>query len=907
MKAEKDKRCINIFLKHLKYIVSKTNVCYLLLSLIIAFVFTEYRGYFIDWYDENIIPILALFKSDVYIWAVTTISALFLLCMLTKRLKECYRFDSRILWFLSVVVIISSIYRWSGKYEYVEWMGCISYVDILNTLGLFYIIAGLINKGVCIYNLHPKKDDFSVEDSEFESLLNDWPIESETDDIFELKEEAGKIAQYICTAEKRKTWSLAITSPWGTGKTSFMNLIIEQLEVNHKKEFEFVLFNPRDCKSFQSIQEEFFNQIACTLAKYDSRCSNIIKDYMSALKLIDNRGVVEKFANLYSILDKTDLKERIKQSFASIKKKVVVLIDDFDRLSKDEIMEVLKLIDSNAAFNNLVFLTAYDKAQVNKSLGETNNTEDACFVDKFFNLEFSIPSRPYSYIAHYIVDMLSEKLNAEKSEKEQIKNAIMGKAPMFKENVPTMRDAKRYINQVLLDYKPVKGDVNVEEFLLVSILKYRYFEEYKKLYKKEYIHQGSLFADSSIYYLDENLKADEKVRALLGSLFPKDKDQVGNHFRHIREAQSFDNYFVNRIYSSLRIGDMKVIFNEEISKVYNKIDIWLKKEDSAKDIVDYLASFNMDEFNDSSSFIRFAEVVTFVAIKHPNSMAYWLFFRLIYLSNLEGYDRKYNLNLEKYKMTLLKIVLNKNIDPEYIMLRSIHTSYITGRMLDSDELIKDGDIWPVLKSTFLGYVSKQNDEQKKLSWLYDCAESMIPESRRIILDKECASAYKIYIAKHPKWYITHFVRLGMSPINDEYNSVACEPFWEQIFGSVDELIKFIDSCASKNIKGASVAKNFIPIYLANNKKPIEFSNQGNVQEKIDNRLGNEYKMYEKLKKIQAFLETIPDSADGLSVEDKTRNLELLNTKLEELSKIQLYIILNGDIHREIERKIQVMK
>ena len=83
-----------------------------------------------------------------------------------------------------------------------------------------------------------------------------------------------------------------------------------------------------------------------------------MKNYMSSLQLIDNRGVIEKAVSFYRIWNKENLIERIKKTIGSIQKRVLVIIDDFDRLSKEEILEVLKLIDNNAAFPNLIFLTA---------------------------------------------------------------------------------------------------------------------------------------------------------------------------------------------------------------------------------------------------------------------------------------------------------------------------------------------------------------------------------------------------------------------------------------------------------------------------------------------------------------------------------------------------------------------
>jgi len=177
---------------------------------------------------------------------------------------------------------------------------------------------------------------------------------------------------------------------------------------------------------------------------------------MASLQLIDNRQIIERAVNFYKIWDKNDLKEQLTGVFNGLKKSILVFIDDFDRLSKDEILEVLKLIDSNAAFNNLIFFTAYDKEQVNKSLGESYKTKDACFVDKFFMYEYHIPSRPYSFILNYINKAIRENV----CEDEKV---LSQSRYFFQEYVPTLRDAKRFINQIKIDYQYVKGDVCVDE------------------------------------------------------------------------------------------------------------------------------------------------------------------------------------------------------------------------------------------------------------------------------------------------------------------------------------------------------------------------------------------------------------------------------------------------------------
>ena len=873
----------------------------LFLCLIITYALVAYNSQYMSWYDKIIMPILSCFISDVWISLLTSFLIIIVVYDIVRKYGVRYQYEKKViltLFFLSIVLIAC---RLSANYDYVNWFLSVSYVDVIIGSCIAYIIAAIVNKCRMLYKLCNSNDKKSANAKD--SILNDWPIEHKEEDIFDLEDESIKLAEKIKILDRKKTWSLAITAPWGTGKTSFLNLILEHIS---KRDFEVVRFIPRDSKSYKTIQEDFFNSIACVLSKYDSRCSKTLKDYMASLQLIDNRGVVEKLVNFYRIWNKDSLKDSIKKSFVSLDKKVLVIIDDFDRLSKDEILEVLKLIDSNAAFTNLVFLTAYDKEQVNKSLGDSYTTKDAYFVDKFFNLEFTIPSRPYSYISRYIEDKLCKFLNANKSEKKNIQQTITNRSSLFEEYIPTLRDAKRFINQFVLDYKQVRGDVIIDEFLLVKLIKYRYPELYRSLYKKEYVERKSfLYSSMNIWYLKEKIDENLKLLPILKLLFPKDNNSVRNSYKHIYDMQSFDNYFVNQIYSSLRIRDMQALFSYEWKDVTSTIDRWVDSDDNSKDFIDYLDSRNMDYFS-KDTFWRYAEMVAYIASKLPNSRAYWLFMRIIYNDNLKGYDKKYDLDLDFYKNRLLDIV--KNSDVQLMLITNIHYEYKTLKLKEDEELIKDDDIWPFIKEKFIQKVNDSSiDEANLLNWLYRCVDNMEETSRHLNLDRNCLDSYRRRVVEAPSYYIKTFVRLGMVSSSPDWNSVACEPFWRQIFGDEFQFESFLNECREKRIEKSDLVWNFWQLYKANEYKPISYENQGSVQEKIDKDLVEEVSKLKELNRIENEVSRIPDNKDSVPEEDKTQYKQLLHQYKNELDGITLYISLNGRLKSAIDKKLKILE
>jgi len=369
--------------------------------------------------------------------------------------------------------------------------------------------------------------------------------------------------------------------------------------------------------------------------------------------------------------------------------------------------------------------------------------------------------------------------------------------------------------------------------------------------------------------------------------------------------QSFDNYFVNQIYSSLRIRDMRALFSYEWENVTTTIDTWINSDNNSKDFIDYLDSRDMDYFS-NNTFLRYAEMVAYIASKLPNSRAYWLFLRIIYNDNLKGYDKKYDLDLGLYKNCLLDIV--KNSDVQLMLITNIHFEYKTLKLKEDEELIKDDDIWPFIKEKFIQTTKKTAlNEDNLLNWLYRCVDNMEETSRKLCLDKDCLDAYRKRVEDNPSYYIKTFVRLGMVSSSPDWNSVACEPFWRQIFGDEFQFEIFLNKCKENGIEKSDLVWNFWQLYKANEFEPISYENQGPVQDKIDNNLVEEVRKLEEMRLIEDKVSQIPQIIDSVSKEEKEQYKQLLINKKNELDNIKLYISFTGSLKRLINEKLKILE
>ena len=862
------------------------------------------EGALLDYWDEKIV--------DTYLspltrnWVLTTACILFTIFVIAVAI---YRFIIRYQYRLSVacVFLVTAIllahYRFHTiLYIYVSpWNNCcFTYVDFLLVwLGL-YIIASIAN---CISTFFIEeqtkaapaiqaKAKRSEDNLLIPVLQSDNPISLMEEDELDYDKEVNKLTKEIADLNPAQSWSIAISAPWGAGKSSFMNMLRKSLS---GKDFESFTFAPRNSKSAKNIQADFFNQLMALVGKIDIRIKNTMESYMELLGLIDNTGLLSKLT-LSHIWKDEESKASLEEILEEYPKRIVVFIEDFDRLTRPEIIEVLKLIDNNAAFPNIIFITAYDKENVNAMLQRGGRRSNATpFADKFFNFEYVLPERPYTYVKKYLYGLLENMIDNEKHKAEL--------AVMFDENkhyidtylqpcVATLRDAKRFYNMFATDYAHLQEDVIFKEFLFVELLKYHYPDVYHKLHSHEY-----LIEEDTVWSIKDNYHVDETAKMIMTDLFSIQKvNEYGeemapeNPYRHIYDTAYFDNYFVNGVYGYLRVKDMRKTIDEGLELSKETIDNWFEDGIKETDYCLFMDSIIREDFTSKEQYFNYVDIYLYVVIHHQSKMLSWSDGNILQRQYAQWRLDKLGISEEEYKVHLLKSLNDVTLDPLMRAQRGLlEKEDIKDYYIERDEIYK------VIKKQFFDILKDESiDEKDKFSYLL----SRYDNTETVLLDADCCETYKQYIFSNPSWYIANFVDLADKFAPSDYNTITCRIFWKKIFLSESTMEEFIDDCYSKNLPGAECAKNFWRIYKANNFEGIRFEHQGNVRAKIDNNLMAEVEQLDELEAIKSEVNT-------LSLEIKKGNIDprLLKLKIESLEKrlsnVQLYISLNGAIYTEI--------
>ena len=242
--------------------------------------------------------------------------------------------------------------------------------------------------------------------------ITDMPCTSEEEDLLEISKYVKGLGKFI--RECKTPMSIAIQGDWGTGKTSTLNLLKKNLEADKDTNgIKCVFFNTWQYSQF-NMEDSLYVSFVHNLVKQCGGNDEILKTVAGFGKLAFFKAIDWKFGtNASEILDgfekaKKDQMEsvsKLQEDFAELVKKtgkrLVIFIDDLDRLNPEVAVELLEIIKLFVNVENSIFVLAIDYEVVvkgvRKKYGE-NLSEEKCrnFFDKIIQLPFKMPVERYN-------------------------------------------------------------------------------------------------------------------------------------------------------------------------------------------------------------------------------------------------------------------------------------------------------------------------------------------------------------------------------------------------------------------------------------------------------------------------------------------------------------------------------
>lgn len=426
-------------------------------------------------------------------------------------------------------------------------------------------------------------------------ISSDKPIKDLKNDKLERKEFIENIFEIIKKQLNKDGVVFGIEGKWGSGKTSILNILENKLVSEKILVFK---FNPWNFSTRKQLISDFFEQFSLFIGSRTSMKEDF-KEVAKKLKIISSLmkpiGIIPGVSPIISIVEKggnivaktlddysdgkdfETIKKELEKHLENREDRIIVFIDDLDRLPDDEIREIFQLVKGVGDLNNVTYLISYDRRIVVEALNKTQEKKGEEYLEKIIQLEFKLPKIKLEMITDIffkkyllLVNDIKEEKNNIGKYKELYMNGLFNRIQSF-------RDINKILNNIFFALNYAKKELYLPEFLVIKILEN--FEskiiEYIYFNKQEFIKTRNDYlrnenkkerAKKVKLFLKENVKvfSFEEIDSILGSIFP-DMIREPSDYRRFTYINEIENHIYNErhFYKYFKYN----LSNDEISNI----------------------------------------------------------------------------------------------------------------------------------------------------------------------------------------------------------------------------------------------------------------------------------------------------------------------------------------------------
>ena len=358
-------------------------------------------------------------------------------------------------------------------------------------------------------------------------LQSDEPIKMAEDDSLERQRLAHSIAGKILSRDTTSCIVIGIAGPWGSGKTSLLNLVYNELhdETGKKKGILLLRFNPWSYSSIDQLIAAFFRDLRSTLGLIDKeelagKIGGALEKLAAALiplSLVPSlqpaaavslviSPIAKMMKNAANSKPLADIKDDLNGYLEEAGIHLVIFIDDLDRAEPERVRTMLQLIRMNADFSCTTYVVAFDRDRTARALSTSLGVTDEDgrdYLGKLIQVSFDLPVletlRLKIEVAH-VLEPLFEIIFRDQNLTER--HQEMMNAGFYK-LFDSVRDVKRFANALAITMPLVWEEVNPVDFAVLEALRLKYPNLHSKLYKYRWL------------LLNESRGWEEKLRKVM--------------------------------------------------------------------------------------------------------------------------------------------------------------------------------------------------------------------------------------------------------------------------------------------------------------------------------------------------------------------------------------------------------
>lgn len=226
----------------------------------------------------------------------------------------------------------------------------------------------------------------------------DAPVQTLSEDRLGRRPFAEALAAEVMAAPVARGYVMGLTGAWGTGKTSILNMAVDALG----DKAIVVHFNPWMFSGTEALVSSFFAETGKQLGQRDAKFKVIagkLADYGRVLSplatIVGAAAAVNGAANILERMSAApsvfEQHQELRGLLEKLEKRLVVIVDDVDRLRPSEVLDIVRLVRLVGDFPNTLYLLAFDRGRVEECLGEGNLERGRAYLEKIVQVTHDVP------------------------------------------------------------------------------------------------------------------------------------------------------------------------------------------------------------------------------------------------------------------------------------------------------------------------------------------------------------------------------------------------------------------------------------------------------------------------------------------------------------------------------------
>jgi predicted KAP-like P-loop ATPase len=363
-----------------------------------------------------------------------------------------------------------------------------------------------------------------------ETLLSDSSVHTLEEDEFQRYPFAQRIAATISTRRDATSLVIGLYGKWGSGKTSVFNFIRHEL-ISNNSDIITMVFNPWLFSGEEQLLLGFFAEFSEVLAPIGqigaqaaAKALNEYSKKVAARAGLLRQDASEAHAKVFEASAALEgFQKQLHKILHASSKRILVLIDDIDRLDKHEIQALLRLVKLTADFPYTTYLLAFDDAIVARALGERypagGKAAGKRFLEKIIQVPLRVPVIQKEAMLRYFDKRLKRVLYLTDNQitEHELSRLTSTLSDSVLHQPITPRDVTRYANTLSIVMPLLRDEANMVELMLIEALKIFFPASYKLIVTNQHSITG--IAPDSV---------TQELRERYEPVFGKDASKLGN-------------------------------------------------------------------------------------------------------------------------------------------------------------------------------------------------------------------------------------------------------------------------------------------------------------------------------------------------------------------------------------------